>query len=700
MSALAVSALGQRAVELPGVGTPGGAPQEKEEEEDEDGDGRNSRVSDRRWRWAIGLAIVWYCGWAILFIQAKPGFQYDEAIDVLGSVSLLHSHEELKLPHAPETWFCVAEHCFPLMSARYIGSVKEYLCLPLFAIFGPRAEVVRLLAMTLGALGIFGITTLLARQAGYAVAAVGAWVLALNPSYLDMTILDNSAFSPWMAAFGLLCISASAYMARQSARTAFWVGAAVGLGVWSRANYVWMLAALWAAIVISLGRRVFVHWPQWVGFVVGGLIGGSPFLAYQILSEGGTWQAVSMFGATGTLLQRFQHRLWMLSETVLSNGEHHRVWGGPVSLPVWQLWVFPLVVFASCVVCVFFRGLLARVAGLTFLFYFATFCYSSLPIGEHHLMTLVPIAVVVVVLAWQRMAPPHIAVPQLLIAVVYLASAIYWSSAALNGLRRTGGVGAWSDAIYPLTERLRADFPGREIKVLDWGLQNSVYVLSDGQVRTREIFWESNGPWIEQIRHGGAFLLNGPENRQIPATSIAFLRALAEGRPTMRRYTVPQRSGVAYAEVIDITPDTLGTGPVPPADPAVPTFQELRPSDPDFLKQAAGFYLLEQGGWRWTAREFSLMFPDSVAAKSITLHVNVPEAEMQKLGAITLSIRVGEHVLAPEAFSRAGDFEVTRALEAGWGNRFDFRVDKTLAPTAGDNRELGIIFVGARLDLR
>ena len=467
-------------------------------------------MSDSRWRWVILAAVLWYCCWAILFIRARPGFQYDEAIDVLGSVSLLHSHEELKLPHAPETWFCVAEHCFPLMSARYIGSVKEYLCLPLFAIFGPRAEVVRMLAMTLGAVGILGIATLLASQAGYAAAAAGAWLLAANPSYLDMTIFDNSAFSPWMFAVGLLCFAAAAYLKKPSAWRAFWVGAAIGWGVWTRANYVWMLGAIGVALLLCLGRRLLVPLRQWLGFVAGGLAGGAPFIAYQILSGGGTWQAVSMFSASGTWVQRIQHRVWMLSETVLSNGEHHRIWGGPADLPVWQSWLFPLVILVCCGVCLRFNGL-PRVAGLTLLFYIAAFFYTSLPIGEHHLMTLMPIAAMVVVLGWQRMAPPHVLVT-IIFAGIYAGSAIYWDAQALEGLRRTGGVGPWSDAIYTLAQRL--DFPGREIKVLDWGLQNSIYVLSDGRVRTRELFWDStvdhtdwNGPWIEEIRHGGVFLL-------------------------------------------------------------------------------------------------------------------------------------------------------------------------------------------------
>jgi hypothetical protein len=665
-------------------------------------------MTETRWRSLINAAILWYCTWSILLIQSKPGFHYDEAIDVLGSVSLLHSHEELKLPHAPSTWFCVNAHCFPLMSARYIGSIKEYICLPLFAIFGPRAEVVRFLAMTLGALGIFGIATLLKGQAGYPTAAACAWMLAVNPSYLDMTILDNSAFSPWMAAFGLLCIAASAYLARQNPRTAFWLGAAVGLGVWSRANYVWLLAALSAALLLSLGRRLLAPLSHWTAFTIGGLIGGLPFLAYNALSGGGTWEAVSMFAVSGTLAQRLQHRLWMLAETVLSNGEHHRIWAGPDSLPLWQLWLFPIAIAASCVVCVIFKprhGFLPRVAALTLVFYTATFFYTSLPIGEHHLMTLVPIAAMVVILAGQELLDRYHSarIVIALLAVVYAASALYWQSATLAGLRRTGGVGPWSDGIFALTRRLETDFPGREIKVLDWGLQNSIYVLSNGQVHTRELFWDStvdrtdwNGPWIEEIRHGGVFLLNGPQNRQIPATSIGFLRALTAGRPTMQQYTIPQRSGTPYAEVIDIEPNTLGTGPAPPPDTSVPTTQTLRAADPDFVKQSTGFYLLEQGGWRWTARKFSLVFPGS--AKNLTMHVNIPEAEIQKLGAITMTIRAGNHDLPPETFSRSGDFNVTRSIDPQWGNRFDFSVNKTLPPTPGDNRELGIIFVSAKLN--
>jgi hypothetical protein len=324
-------------------------------------------VADQVWRWVTRGAVLWYCVSAILVIEARPRFHYDEAIDVLASVQLRHSHEEITLPHAPHTWFCVRRRCFPLMSAPYIGSVKEYICLPLFAVFGPRAEIVRLLAMALGALGIVGVATLLGKQAGYAVAAAAAWALATNPSYLDMTVLDNSAFSPWMGAFGFLCIAGAAYVENRTSRCAFLVGVAMGFGVWARANYVWLLASLFVALVIAGRRRVLLPYRHWASIVGGGLVGGLPFLAYQLLSRGGTLEAVESFSSAGSRAELLLHRLTMVSETLLSDGEHRAAWGGP-ALPSWQLWLFSALVGIGCLVCVVLkqrRGFLPRAAALT-----------------------------------------------------------------------------------------------------------------------------------------------------------------------------------------------------------------------------------------------------------------------------------------------------------------------------------------------
>ena len=669
-------------------------------------------MSDQRWSWVIRGAVIWYCLLAILLIDARPGFNYDEAIDVRGAVHLRHSHGEFPLPHQPNAWYCLKGHCLPLMSARYIGAVKEYICLPLFAMFGPSAGLARLVATMLGALGIFGVASLVRSQVSAPVAAAVAWAMAIHPSYLAMTVLDNSAFSPWMAAFGLLCIAAAAYLKTPSPRTAFWVGVAVGFGVWARANYTWMIAALCAALVISAWRRLLtLPISHWAWTTVGGLVGGFPFLWYQALSHGGTWEAVGMFPASGSLFQRLQERVGMLAEAVLADGERRRIWGGP-DLPSWQLWLFPAMIAVSCIVCIVFkqrRGFLPRTAALTFLAFTGIFFFSGIAVAEHHIVTLIPIAVIVVVLAgWEllhRYSSARLAV--LAFAAVYIGSALYWQFATLNGLRRTGGTGPWSDGVFELSKRLQADFPGRDVKVLDWGLQDNLFVISDARVRTRELFWDSMAdqtdrhvPWLEETRRGGVFVLNGPKNRHFPAASTGFLRALAQGHPVIRRYTVFQRNGESYAEVVDIVPNTLGAGPELASEP----LQEISAVDPRFEEKAMGFYALEGNSWRWTKRDFTLAFQNPRRSATITVHVAIPEVSIQHSGTITMSLRVGEHVLPPETFSRSGEYAVTRRLDPAWmGNgpaQFVFRLDKTMIPSAADQRELGIIFTSASLDAR
>jgi hypothetical protein len=275
----------------------------------------------------------------------------------------------------------------------------------------------------------------------------------------------------------------------------------------------------------------------------------------------------------------------------------------------------------------------------------------------------------------------------------------------IDGLRKTGGTGHWSDAVFALSQKLSADYPGREVRTLDWGLQDDLYVLSNAHVHTRELFWRSTAeqsdrgvPWSEEIRRGGLFLLNGPKNRAFPAPSAGFLRALAEAHPSMQHVVFPQRSGDAYAELYDVAPNTIGLGPTIDSDMSI---QEITAADSTFAGKTTGFHALEEGAWRWTKKDFSITFPATSRAVNMTVHLTVPDACIQKVGTMTLAIRLGDHALAPETFSKSGDYSVTRPLEPAWlsagPNRFDFSLDKAISP---DGRELGVIFLSATLDAK
>src|SRR5439155_25632764 len=72
---------------------------------------------------------------------------------------------------------------------------------------------------------------------------------------------------------------------------------------------------------------------------------------------------------------------------------------------------------------------------------------------------------------------------------------------------------------------------------------------------------EAHRPWVDEIREGGAFVLNGAANRQFPAASEEFLRALAETRPVAKRQRFTQHDGAVAEELIVIEPNTSGATP-------------------------------------------------------------------------------------------------------------------------------------------
>ena len=68
---------------------------------------------------------------------------------------------------------------------------------------------------------------------------------------------------------------------------------------------------------------------------------------------------------------------------------------------------------------------------------------------------------------------------------------------------------------------------------------------------------------------------------------------------------------------------------------------------------------------------------------------------IQKLGSITLRASVGGHALAPETWSKPGQYVYRRELGADMiapgPLQINFSLNKSIPPTAQDQRELGIV---------
>jgi hypothetical protein len=141
--------------------------------------------------------------------------------------------------------------------------------------------------------------------------------------------------------------------------------------------------------------------------------------------------------------------------------------------------------------------------------------------------------------------------------------------------------------------------------------------------------------------------------------------------------------------------------------PAAPKLQAaVDMGDPKAEKQLLnGFYAIEAGAWRWTAKDFSVSLhaPTGSAARGATLDFafSLPQSTIDKLQSVTLSASVNGTALPPETYSHEGQAEYKRELAPGLltgdSARVDFHLDKAIPPGNGDMRQLGVVARNAAL---
>jgi hypothetical protein len=209
-----------------------------------------------------------------------------------------------------------------------------------------------------------------------------------------------------------------------------------------------------------------------------------------------------------------------------------------------------------------------RATALTTVLFAPIMLVTGLGIAQHHLVTVVPIAVPAAVLGFRRIAAGRRARAALVaVAGAFIALSVSWDLRGAAGVRRTGGTGPWSDAIDSVTAALRSEAPGSAARVLSWGMANNAFVLSGGAVAPVEIFRGATADrsgagrtWREEVARGGFFLVGEAS----PAVD-GFRAALASSGRPFRARTFRERGGAYYAQLIAI-PATF-PGPAPGASP-------------------------------------------------------------------------------------------------------------------------------------
>jgi FkbM family methyltransferase len=132
----------------------------------------------------------------------------------------------------------------------------------------------------------------------------------------------------------------------------------------------------------------------------------------------------------------------------------------------------------------------------------------------------------------------------------------------------------------------------------------------------------------------------------------------------------------------------------------------IRTGDASTSSQLVRGFHAPEGGWRWTTGHFTVALrrPADAETKGARLVMNfsIPDSSLKQLKTMTLAAKVGGTELPPDTFTTAGNHEFRRDLPRSSMDKdivyVDFSLDRYLAPSARDGRELGVVVTSLGLE--
>src|ERR1700730_4937610 len=238
---------------------------------------------------------VWFVFAAVLLYLAKenlsiPGLYYDEAIFGGMAKDFVTGHVHGQHLRGSET-VDILGRPFPMFIQSYLGALKSWMFIPSFSLFGSSVPVLRLTNLFWGLLALAFFLIGAWRWLGLRTALLAGALLAFDPAYFFLSILDWGAAIP-----SLFCRCISFFLIvlwSQQRRSAHLFLAAVfaGLGFFYKGDFSVLLVAMGIAVGCVYARprpkgRSFL-WPTAL-CCAGFAIGAGPMLlkAPGILTQG------------------------------------------------------------------------------------------------------------------------------------------------------------------------------------------------------------------------------------------------------------------------------------------------------------------------------------------------------------------------------------------------------------------------------
>ena len=381
----------------------------------------------------------------------------------------------------------------PLMLMDYVGALKSWLYWPIFGIFQPSPQSLRWPVLILGAVTIWLFYLLLDRIAGVRAALAGCFLLATDTMFLLTTEFDWGPVAIQHLMSLTACLLLLRFAQTGSVKSLFGGFFALGLGLWDKALFAWIICGLVLAAMSVFPTEVLRKLSvRNLGIALAGfLVGVVPLLIYNARHDWRTIRQHAAFSAgdmaqKGDVLKRTINGSGLFGFMVNDSAEQ-------ASKGFHQNLLLPALLVA--IVAAPLWGKSRRPILFALVFLAVTWIQMALTANAggsvHHAVLLWPFPQFVIALAfaqaslrWKRwgalafsFAIAFLCVTNLLLTNQYLAYLV-----------RYGPTVAWTDAIYPLSNSLTKET--REVIVMDWGIYDPLLLLQRGGVRLRAGFFE------------------------------------------------------------------------------------------------------------------------------------------------------------------------------------------------------------------
>ena len=226
-----------------------------------------------------GLFVLYFIVAGVLLLP-YPGMENDEALFAGG----------IYAPEQMEWYTRIFGKSICVMIMTYIGALKAWLYVPIFALWQPWSFSLRLPMVLAGAGAVWLFAALLNRLYGPRAAIFGAALLAADSVFLTTVTFD---WGP-VALQQLFCIAALFLLVRfyqQRRERDLWLGFfLLGFTLWNKAVFIWILAGLGTASLVMLHRilRQLLSRRTLLVATSAFLIGAAPLVIYNLVRSGAT----------------------------------------------------------------------------------------------------------------------------------------------------------------------------------------------------------------------------------------------------------------------------------------------------------------------------------------------------------------------------------------------------------------------------